>query len=131
MTVGTIYTVGYGAGWTPAHLSNEVVRLGAVLWDIRYAPSSRKPGWSQAALRDVFGRVYVHMAPLGNRNHRGGDIVLVNPEAALAPARAVLARGSLVLLCGCADVSICHRRVAADYLSAALDVLVHHVVPPT
>lgn len=38
----TIYTMGY-AGWAPADLRDEVLRLAAALVDVRIAPTSKSP----------------------------------------------------------------------------------------
>lgn len=38
MTTKTIYTAGYGAGWTPEMLDAAMRERGTVLVDIRYQP---------------------------------------------------------------------------------------------
>jgi uncharacterized protein YeaO (DUF488 family) len=38
-------------------------------------------------------------------------------QAALAEARALMARGRVTLLCGCADARRCHRTLLADVLT--------------
>lgn len=127
-----IYTIGYGAGWTPARLGAEVQRLGAALWDIRYSPRSRTPVWNEQALRSLVGAAnYAHAFPLGNRNYRGdGPITLVNPAATVGIAQRTLAQRPVILLCGCRDAATCHRSVAADYLAAATGAPVIHLEPP-
>lgn len=112
-----IYTVGYSApGWTPELLHAEVLRLGAVLWDVRFSPYSRIPGWSREALIRTFGDQYRWARNLGNRNYQGGPIDLHRPAAAVAPFLAE-AR-PVVLLCVCQDHHTCHRTTAAAYLAA-------------
>ena len=127
--MSTIYTIGY-AGWSPDQLRATVEELGAELWDIRYSPWSKSPQWQGHALRRLLGPAYVHMAALGNQNYKGGEILLVAPERAVEPARRVMARRPLVLLCGCKDWATCHRTVAARYLADALGAAVEHLAPP-
>jgi hypothetical protein len=128
----TIYTAGYGAGWTPATLRDEVLRLGAVLWDIRYRPHSRRVEWERAALRAQFDPgQYAHEPALGNPNYQGGPIALAAPDRAVPAARRLLARCPIVLLCACANARTCHRSVAAAYLAREIGCTrVVHLDPP-
>lgn len=127
--MSTIYTIGY-AGWSPEQLRTTVSELGAELWDIRYSPWSKSPQWQGHALRRLLGPAYVHMAALGNQNYKGGEILLVAPDRAVEPARRVMARRPLVLLCGCKDWASCHRTVAALYLAEMIGVRIEHLTPP-
>lgn len=65
----TIYTMGY-AGWAPADLRDEVLRLGVTLIDVRIAPTSKSPQWRKEALAALLGPRYTHLPALGNRNAR-------------------------------------------------------------
>lgn len=126
-----IYTVGYSAGWTPATLRAELLRLGAVLWDIRYTPRSRLPGWDRMELRSFLGGAfYRHEPALGNRNYREGPIELAAPARAVPAARTLLARCPIVLLCACRDAHSCHRSDAAAFLAQELGAAVVHLQPP-
>lgn len=126
-----IYTLGYGAGWSPSTLAAEVARHDALLWDIRYQPWSRTRQWRREALAELLGERYVYVKALGNVNYRGGPIQLADPAAAVRPARLALERWPLILLCGCPDHEDCHRSVAADYLAGELGgVAVVHLEPP-
>lgn len=125
----TLYTLGY-SGWSPAELAATVERLSATLWDIRMSPWSKSPQWQGHALRKLLGARYAHMQALGNLNYKtGGPIDLSDPSAAEEPARRALERGPLILLCGCAEVTRCHRYEAAVWLVAALGVKVEHLAP--
>lgn len=124
-----IYTLGY-SGWSPEQLRLTVEALGAELWDIRYSPWSRSPQWQGHALRRLMGGAYVHMGVLGNQNYKGGEVLLVAPDRAVEPARRVLARRPIVLLCGCKEHGACHRATAAAYLAESLGVAVEHLYPP-
>jgi len=48
-------SMGY-AGWAPAGLCDEVLRLGAALVDVRVAPTSASPQWRKDALAALLGR---------------------------------------------------------------------------
>lgn len=126
----TIFTMGY-AGWAPADLRAEVLRLGASLVDVRIAPTSKSPQWRKDALAALMGERYTHMPALGNRNaFTGGPPELAAPERALEPVAALLARGPVVLLCGCASPDRCHRGLAAAYLAEHLGGMVKHIPSP-
>jgi hypothetical protein len=126
-----IYTVGYGAGWTPAQLAIELERLDAELWDIRYRPTSRQPAWTQAELQALLGPRYRHEAGLGNVNYQGGPIVLAHPAQALPCARDTLRQRPIMLLCQCPNALTCHRSSAATFLAEQLGgVKVIHLEAP-
>lgn len=125
-----IYTMGY-AGYAPAGLLAAAERLGATIVDVRIAPTSKSPQWRREALAELLGPRYVHMPALGNRNaFGGGPAELKDPARAVAPVRALLARGPVALLCGCADHTRCHRGLAAAYLAERLGATVIHLPPP-
>lgn len=129
--MNALYTIGY-SGWKPEQLRDAVTTRHAVLWDIRATPWSKTPEWQRESLRSLLGDAYAHVPALGNKNYKnGGPIELARPAAAVEPARAVLSRQPLVLLCGCRDYWSCHREDAADYLADALDLeVVEHLIPP-
>lgn len=125
-----IYTIGY-AGWAPERLREAVLDLRATLIDVRIAPTSKSPQWRKEALAALMGQHYLHLPALGNRNaFTGGPAVLADPERALAPVAALLARGPVVLLCGCADPARCHRGLAAAFLAERLGGEVVHIPSP-
>jgi hypothetical protein len=108
----TIYTVGYNAGWTPEILKSEAERLGAVVADIRYSPRSRRPQWSKKRLLEILGQDYIHIRELGNSNYKGsGPIELVSTDVGLDRLHAI--HRSVILLCACRELSICHRGIVA------------------
>jgi uncharacterized protein (DUF488 family) len=125
-----IYTIGY-AGWAPERLREAVLDLGATLVDVRIAPTSKSPQWRKDALAALMGRHYLHLPALGNRNaFTGGPAELADPERAVAPVAALLARGPVALLCGCADPQRCHRAQAAAFLAERLGAEVIHIAAP-
>jgi hypothetical protein len=109
-----IFTVGY-ANAAVADLV-ALARDGAVILDIRFNPTSRRPEWRQAALRRVLGPAYRHEQRLGNATYRGGTMAIVDLEAGAAAVAALARTRPVVLLCACAEVSRCHRLVVAEYL---------------
>lgn len=122
----TIYTLGYMAS-TPDALAAYVDQHDALLVDIRYAPYSRNPNWGGPALRGRFGARYVACRAYGNVNFRGGPIQLDDPDAAVRQLGPLLERQNVVLLCCCSNPSTCHRKVAAEHLSAATGAPVVHL----
>jgi uncharacterized protein (DUF488 family) len=125
-----IYTVGY-AGWTVAELLGAVRELGAVLCDIRYSPRSQRPGFSSGELRQALGADYTHVRALGNRNYRGGPVTLADYERGKAAIAGLLAQGRApILMCGCADLTICHRLGVAERLAKDLGEVVEHLRRP-
>jgi len=125
-----IYTIGY-AGWAPAALRDHVLALGATLVDVHIAPTSKSPQWRKEALAALMGAAYRHLPALGNRNaFTGGPVALNDPERALQPIAALLKRGPVALLCGCADPQRCHRSVAAEFLAERLGAEVEHILAP-
>ena len=126
----SIYTIGY-AGWATAALRDHVLALGATLVDVRIAPTSKSPQWRKEALAALMGAAYRHLPALGNRNaFTGGPVALNDPERALQPIAALLERGPVALLCGCADPQRCHHSVAAAFLAERLGAEVEHILAP-
>lgn len=127
--MNTIYTIGY-AGWSVQGVKARVEALGAILLDIRFSPWSKRVEWQGNNLKTVLGRTrYAHMKTLGNRNYRGGPIVLDAPEASIKPVGAFLQARPVILLCACRDAEQCHRSIAADFLSEKIGAPVEHLYP--
>jgi len=103
-----------------------------VICDIRYAPASRHPQWHKHQLAQLFGTRYQHVQALGNRNYKnGGPIELADYEVGKQVIAEMLATGqSVILMCACKDVAMCHRLTAAEQLAADLGVPITHLVPP-
>ena len=132
--MNTVYTLGY-SGWTPQAIKTTVDGLGALLVDIRYSARSRRPEWQKEAIRNLWGpdwmQHYVHWVALGNRNYKnGGAIEIAASEIGVTYAQAALQHRPIVLMCGCKDVTICHRAVVADLLAERLGVTVVHLEAP-
>lgn len=129
--ITTIYTAGYGAGWSPTMLAEVLTQHGAILLDIRLKAWSNTPHWQRPALFEFFGPTrYMHVPALGNCNYNnGGEIALLAPEAGIRIVGNQLTRHSVVLLCGCRNAETCHRKVAAELLHEALGAPVVHLEP--
>ena len=127
----TIYTAGYGAGWSPTMLADVLDRHAAILLDIRLKPWSKTLTWQKSALQARLGTSrYLHVSALGNLNYNtGGPIVLQSPAAGIRIVGDQLELHNVVLLCGCRDLTTCHRNVAAELLHEALGAPIVHLEP--
>ncbi len=144
----TIYTLGY-SGWKIDDIRATMDRLDAVLVDVRMVPRSRVPQWSCYSLSREFGHRYAWVRELGNENYKGtfeqiqianfpaGEkrlrelLALSNVEGlALSPAEGASGSKAIILLCGCKDVTQCHRKLLAERLAEAWSADVVHLTPP-
>jgi uncharacterized protein (DUF488 family) len=128
--MSTLYTLGYAARDALIRLDVLMRQAHVELVDIRFSPRSRFfPAVRQQALQDRFGERYHHLPALGNVNYRDRSlpIVLHDEGRGLSSLLVLLDRGSSVcLLCSCAHVETCHRRVVAELVrSWVRDV--HHL----
>lgn len=129
-----IHTLGY-ARYTPTTLVEHLVSLGVdVLVDVRYSPSSRRPGFSQAPLARRLnnrGVDYLHFRELGAPKHlrellKGmGDYDLFFSQYKLHLHEhhdllaELAARGRVqrvALMCLESDPAACHRHILAEAL---------------
>ena len=101
-----------------------------VVVDVRLKPWSRMlPRFSMPSLRKHLGERYEWMPEFGNLDYRSADQVrlanfpLGNEKLAVRLAQG----GSVVLVCGCANVGTCHRRFVAERLAAELGGEVQHL----
>ncbi len=121
-----LYTFGY-TGRSPDELRALAAQLDALVADIRFSPRSRVPHWSGGRLASLLGDRYRHLPALGNRNYKGGPVELVDLEVGVAQVAELLARQPVILLCACADVQRCHRRLAAEAIVARHGVPLTHL----
>jgi hypothetical protein len=93
-----------------------------LLIDTRYSPRSMRPEWRQEALQEKYGKRYRWAGRyLGNKNFKGGPIVIADPGTGIRGLRTYLNEGhSLVLLCACAEYSTCHRKDVVELLQKAM-----------
>src|SRR5687768_14785009 len=103
-----IYTTGY-TGKRVEQLPVLLDFYDAVLADIRFAPVSRHLEWRKTYLSLLLKKRYHHVAQLGNRNYKTGGIQIQNLELGI---RMLESRNeNVILLCACAELENCHRRV--------------------
>jgi PRTRC genetic system protein C len=112
-----VYTWGYG-GRSVDNLRYHIERTGALVVDIRYNPNSRRPEWRGDALRQALPQgSYVQVRALGNENYKiGGYAKIHDMEMGVALLKMTLQNRPVLLLCGCADFTTCHRTMVADAL---------------
>lgn len=112
-----LFTVGYNT-CNPEGLARLVCEHNAYLVDIRYYPTSPAPQWRRGVLQRQFGAAYIWCGALGNINYRkeSAPIKLLDPETGTVLVERLLSTSNVILLCGCREVSSCHRLVAANLL---------------
>jgi len=126
----TIYTLGYGAGWSDAEIREAIARTRGLLVDIRYKPTSRDPRWRRARLERTFDLHYLHLREFGNENYKGGPVKLVAPELGVEKIRNFLGRGlHPILMCACKTARHCHRRDAGELVAERLHARLVHLEP--
>lgn len=125
----TIYTIGY----TGLKLSDLTVWMdahNATLVDTRLNAYSPNPDWKKHTLQRVFSDSYRHVKELGNVNYKGGgDIALKDVAFGVEVVRQLLEFTPVLMLCTCSNVDTCHRKVAAEAVSAATGAPVIHLTP--
>lgn len=126
VTFQSLYTFGY-SGHQPEKLLALAEQLDAIVADIRFSPRSRVPHWNGGRLAKLLGGRYHHLPALGNRNYKGGPVEIVDLEAGLAQVADLLAHQPVILLCVCAEVERCHRRLVAEAVIARYGVSVIHL----
>ena len=128
-----VYTIGY-SGWKPDDLEKAVRDLDAVLVDVRMVPRTRwAPAFNTSALRERMGDGYIWLKAFGNVNYKGtfAEIQIADFDAGEKRLRELTASGRpVVLLCGCRDVNVCHRKVIAERLAALWQAEVVHLERP-
>lgn len=107
------YTTGY-TGKEIADLKPLLQSLDAVLVDVRLSPTSKHFEWREGYLRLLLGEKYIHVPQLGNRRFREGKVAIHNLELGLKILSAL--KTNAVLMCGCAELKLCHRFVIFDEL---------------
>ena len=129
----TIYTLGY-SGWKIEDVEAALERFAAIVVDVRMVPRTRwQPQWNATVLRVRLGDRYVWLREFGNRNYKGTfqQIEIADFPAGEKRLRKITAPGkAVVLLCGCRDVNVCHRKVVAEMLAATWEADVVHLTRP-
>jgi uncharacterized protein (DUF488 family) len=126
-----IYTLGY-SGWSVEAIKTFLESVNGVAVDVRMVPRSRVAAFNGTAFSRLLGERYYWLSDFGNVNYKsGGPIAIADFDKGverLGPLRT--AGKAVVLLCGCPDVNVCHRKVLAERLAQRWGAEVEHVVPP-
>lgn len=108
------YTTGY-TGKAVEQLPALLDYYDAVLADIRFAPTSRHLQWTRNYLSLMLKNRYRHVAALGNRNYKTHDSIQIhNLEIGIRLIQSW--ETNVILMCACADLENCHRRVVKNEL---------------
>jgi uncharacterized protein (DUF488 family) len=103
------YTTGY-TGKQVEQLPALLDYYDAILADIRFSPRSRHLQWTRDYLSLMLRERYRHVPALGNRNYKTHDKIQIhNLEIGVRLIQSWDA--NVVLLCACAELENCHRRV--------------------
>ena len=121
-----LYTIGY-TGRTPNNLLNTLIEVGRPhLVDVRYSPYSRNSHYNLKAIRSAarsYKVKYRHVQALGNKNYRGGPVVLEDQNAGLAILSDMLEKSPVCIMCMCRSLTDCHRKFISDAMSGRLPEL--------
>ncbi len=113
-----VFTTGY-TDRDVRRLPDLLRDLNAVLVDIRFNPTSRKPQWGKDYLKLLLKDKYRHVPSLGNRAGDGAaardSIQNLNLGIRIIDELKV----NVLLMCGCRLEKDCHRRFIAQKLTAA------------
>lgn len=129
--VRMVYTLGY-SGWPQAELLAVAARLDATVIDVRLVPRSRVPSYNTKALKAALGDRYAWLEGFGNVNYKNGGPVALKDAAGAVKCLGAMSphRPQIILLCGCADVDICHRKVVAERLAELFHCPIEHLQRP-
>jgi Active DUF488-N3 subclade len=125
-----VYTLGYSQPGARLVLDTLIWHEGWLLVDIRHAPVSTWPDWTQRALLQRYGPGYMHLPALGNlhyRDHRLPIVLADAPSGVRSVLQTVDDGRRCLLLCACKDYRTCHREIVAQLLQQA-GVPVTHLV---
>ena len=87
------------------------------------------PCFNAKSFKAALGDRYVWLEGFGNVNYKnGGPIRLKDFSGALKKLGA--SPGNIILMCGCSDVGICHRKVVAEKLAALWLCEIEHLARP-
>ena len=95
-------------------------------------PRSRVAAFNGTAFSRLMGERYYWLSDFGNVNYKsGGPIAIADFDKGVERLGPLQTAGrSVVLMCGCPDVSVCHRKVLAERLAQRWGAEVEHVAAP-
>lgn len=113
-----LFEVGY-RGRSVESIAMAVRDVDGCLIDVRmHAPPARP--FSPSRFKALLGERYAHVRWLGNRNFRGGPIVIHDPTRGVRAALDVAATtgaAAMALMCACERFDLCHRKTVADLIA--------------
>ncbi len=112
--INRIFATGY-AEKDINDLKPFVVRLNAILVDIRFVPDSEIMFWRRVYLKTLLGNKYLHIANLGNRSFKERDKISIQ-NLNLGLETLLSLNTNVILFCACAESENCHRRAIAEEL---------------
>ena len=126
-----IYTLGY-SGWSVEAIKTFLESVNGVAVDVRMVPRSRVAAFNGTAFSRLLGERYYWLSDFGNVNYKnGGPITIANFDKGVERLGPLKKAGkAVVLLCGCPDVTVCHRKILAERLADRWDAEVVHLTPP-
>ena len=126
-----IYTLGY-SGWSVEAIKTFLESVNGVAVDVRMVPRSRVAAFNGTAFSRLLGERYYWLSDFGNVNYKSnGPIQIVNFDQGAGRLGILRDAGkAVVLLCGCADINVCHRKILAERLAEQWDAEVVHVTSP-
>lgn len=126
-----IYTMGY-CGRSPASILEFLEKVDGVAVDVRMVPRSYVARFNGSAFQKVFGARYLWVQDFGNINYKnGGPIAIADFDKGVKRLELLRTAGRvIVLMCGCPDVNVCHRKVLAQRLAEQWGAEVVHLPPP-
>ncbi|MDQ2933848.1 MAG: DUF488 domain-containing protein [Chloroflexota bacterium] len=116
MATGTLYTFGYARLHGGGDLRELLGQRVEVVVDVRLRPYSRNRAFSLGTRDTVETAPYAYrwLGGLGNAEYRTGGMRLARPEEIEVLIQLLASGTNVALMCACADVTSCHRRLIAD-----------------
>jgi uncharacterized protein (DUF488 family) len=119
-------------GWSVEAIKTFLESVNGVAVDVRMVPRSRYAPFNGTAFSRLLRDRYYWLSDFGNVNYKSnGPIAIADFDKGverLGPLRT--AGKAVVLLCGCADINTCHRKILAERLAQRWGAEVVHLTPP-
>ena len=123
MKIGTLYTFGYATVRTTEGLRELLDDKVDLVMDVRINRFSGLIPFSKRTQETVeaAGYAYVWVKELGNAGHRRpGPMRLVDPSAVKVVVDELRAGRNVALMCACANIWHCHRRLVSELAREAI-----------
>jgi uncharacterized protein (DUF488 family) len=104
----------FTAGYQNRNITQDILGFQGVLVDIRQNPFVKNPQWTLETLQEVFGDRYFHPRELGNKVYWTDRIEIIDLPKGISYIIRFLEFSDVLLLCCCANLLTCHRKIIAD-----------------